>query len=383
MLYALRCAIARFDPQAARSGITRPMVVLTSAGAHYSVEHVASSVGLGADRVRRVPLDRRGSMQPDALRGALERAHADGADVAAIVCCGGTVIDFCCDDLAEVRQIALDHSIERGVEMPYLHFDSVIGWLYLAVRKLPRAEVDRVLGNTPASARADEMLARIRALDHFDSLGVDLHKTGLCPYTSSFFVGRDRGFMDALGDGTYEYGKDDFRSGRFRAYRFTLENTRSTHGTLAAWVNLVSLGRTGLGAYLAELHDGRAGLESALRRHGRFTPLNTASLGWEVVFDIPKPDSVVASYRDFAVSFIEHCWRQVLTGHGLPLFSIVPEYHIDHQASLSRVAFVLYPMGPRDSHEWDWIVETISDELDYFAFDGKTAPSGAWERPIR
>jgi glutamate/tyrosine decarboxylase-like PLP-dependent enzyme len=382
MMYALRCAIARADPQAARSGITRSVVVICSAGAHYSVEHVASIVGLGAAQVRRIPLDARGSMRPDVLRSVLDQAHADGETVAAIVCCGGTVIDFCCDDLSEVHRIALEHSAKLGLAMPYLHFDSVIGWLYLAMRGMDRAVVDAVLGGGPARSRVNEALMRAEALDHFDSLGVDMHKTGLCPYASSFFVGRDRGFMDALGDGTYKYGPGDFQSGHFRSYRYTLENTRATHGTLAAWVNLVGLGRTGLGAYIADLHEGRAGLESALSR-ARFAPLNTTSLGWEVVFDIPQPKAIQASYGDFAISFMEHCWRRVFEGHGLPLFSIVPEFHVEHQPELTRVAFVLYPMGARDADEWDWIVRCIAEELDGFTLDGGSALSRPWERPIR
>ncbi|HEX8104879.1 MAG TPA: pyridoxal-dependent decarboxylase [Solirubrobacteraceae bacterium] len=384
MIYALRCAIARADPDAARNGISRPMVVLCSAGAHYSVEHVASIAGLGSGQVRRVALDRRGAMRADSLRDVLDDAHADGALVAAIMCSGGTVIDFCCDDLVEVHRIAREHSARHDVTMPYLHFDSVIGWLYLSLRGLPESLVEGMLGSGAGRERADEVLARAAGLEHFDSLGVDLHKTGMCPYASSFFVGRDRGFMDALGDGSYAYGDVDFRSGSFRTYRFTLENTRSTQGTLAAWVNLVGLGRRGLGAYLADLHEGRDGLEAALHRHGRFAALNTSSLGWEVVFDIPQPSSIGASYREFAISFMEHCWARVARGEGLPLFSIVPEYQIDHQPELSRVAFVLYPMGSRASQEWDWVVRSISEALDEFASEGATRASRTgWERPIR
>jgi hypothetical protein len=267
--------------------------------------------------------------------------------------------------------------------MPYLHFDSVIGWLYLAVRGLPGPVVDRVVNDGAGRRRVCEVLARVTALEHFDSLGVDFHKTGMCPYASSFFVGRDRGFMDLLGDGDYSYGDGDFRFGSFRSYRYTLENTRPTHGTLAAWVNLVGLGRSGLGAYLSDLHEGRGGLESALARHGRFTTLNTSSLGWEVVFDIPRPASVRAGYRDFAVSFMEHCWTRVARGDGLPLFSIVPEYHVDHQPEQSRVAFVLYPMGTREAASWDWVVRSISDALDEFAHGGVLPVQGGWERPIR
>jgi glutamate/tyrosine decarboxylase-like PLP-dependent enzyme len=383
MLYALRCAIARHDANAARAGISRPMVVLCSAGAHYSVEHAASIVGLGSQQVKRVALDRRGSMRPDALRDVLEDAHADGEVVAAVICSGGTIIDFCCDDLAEVHLVVAEYAAEHRATMPYLHFDSVIGWLYLALRGLPAPVVDHIVDQGAGRRRVAEVLARVTALNDFDSLGVDLHKTGMCPYASSFFVGRDSGFMDLLGDGDYSYGDEDFRLGSFRSYRYTLENTRSTHGTLAAWVNLVGLGRSGLGAYLKDLHEGRGGLESALKRHGRFTALNATSLGWELVFDIPQPASIQANYRDFAVSFMEHCWTRVAQGEGLPLFSIIPEYRVDHQLEQSRVAFVLYPMGARGPDGWDWVVRSISDALDEFAEGGVLQVRQNWERPIR
>lgn len=384
MIYALRCAVARVRPQAARQGVRGGLVVLCSSGAHYSVEHVATIIGLGADQVVRVPLDRRGAMGADALMAALERVHAEGSTVAAIVCCGGTVIDFCCDDLERVHEVAARFAHAHSAAMPYLHFDSVIGWVHLALAGMPPSDLDELLPSGSARERVEEVLRRCAALRCFDSLGVDFHKSGLCPYASSFFIARDRGFMEALGEGNYRYGPPDFHFGSFRAYRYTLENTRPTHGILSAWVNLVALGRKGYGRYLADLHTGRAGLESALRQHGRFEPLNASSLGWEVVFDIPRPAAAnTLTYRDFAIGFMEHCWRQVRDGHGLPLFSIVPEFHVDHDPARSRIAFVLYPMGVREPARWDWVVQAISQELDQFVAAGTSTSSGAWERPIR
>jgi glutamate/tyrosine decarboxylase-like PLP-dependent enzyme len=384
MIYALRCALARAVPDSARRGVSARAAVICSAGAHYSVEHVAAIIGMGAEQVIRVPMDRSGATRPEALRAAMEDAHRTGSAIAAIVCCGGTVIDFCCDELARTRAIAEDFAREHHVPLPYLHFDSVIGWPFLALRGMPTSLMDELLPPGPGRHRVEEVLRRCEALPQFDSLGVDLHKSGLCPYASSFFVARDRAFMNALGDGTYVYGPEDFRFGRLRAYRYTLENTRPTHGTLAAWVNLVGLGRKGIGAYLSDLHEGRAGVEAALRRHGRFEPLNPQGLGWDVVFDIPQPPELAPlPYGEFAIGFMEHCWRRVREGHGLPLFSIVPEWHVDHQPELSRIAFVLYPMGRHEPRAWDWMVKSISDELDRFVAQGSAGSVGPWERPIR
>jgi glutamate/tyrosine decarboxylase-like PLP-dependent enzyme len=388
MQYALRAAISRAQPQSTRHGIDGRFVVLCSAGAHYSVEHVAASVGIGAENCTRVPLDSSGGMDQQKLREAMEKEYAEGATIAAVVCCGGTIVDFCCDDTAAVREtvdhFARAHALEQT---PYLHFDSVIGWLYLAFRGMSPADLEAAVPEQEIQNRIAEVVHRCSALDQFDSLGVDFHKTGLCPATSSFFIAPDRQFMDDLGSGDYSYGERDFEFGNFRAYRYTFENSRPTQAILSAWVNLRHLGRQGLGAYLVSLHRGRIGLEQAIERHGQFTVLNPSNLGWEVLFDIPFDNfETDSSSDDLAIAFMDHCWKRVREGHELPLFSIVPEYHIDHNPSRSRIAFLLYPMNEHSPEWWDHVITAIATELRRFqevgGVDVNLRPT-AWERPIR
>lgn len=387
MQYALRAAIARAQPSSVRQGIAGRLVVLCSAGAHYSVEHVAASVGIGAENCVRISLDASGGMDQHALAEAMETAHAEGAQIAAVICCGGTIVDFCCDDTAKVsravEEFTRTHSLERA---PYLHFDSVIGWLYLAFRGASADEWDRTAADPEIRARIAEVVRRTFGLAGFDSLGVDFHKTGLCPYTSSFFIAPDHRFMDELGTGDYSYGDRDFEFGNFRAYRYTFENSRPIQGILAAWVNLKGLGRQGFREYLVSLHRGRRGVEEAIRRHGQFTVLNQSNLGWEVLFDIPFENVGAEDGDDLAIAFMEHCWRRVGEGQELPLFSVVPEYHVEHDAARPRVAFLLYPMGERQPGWWDGVVASISDEL--AAFRQAAGPqadlrSSTWEKPIR
>jgi glutamate/tyrosine decarboxylase-like PLP-dependent enzyme len=389
MQYALRSAISRAQPTCAKEGIKGHIVVICSTGAHYSVEHVAASIGIGASNCIRVPVQSNGSMSPTALREALEDAHADGATVAAVVCCGGTVIDFCCDDTLEVRdvvdQFVKEHSLTNR---PYLHFDGVIGWLYLAHRHVRPQALARLAVEDRTRKKLAEVVRRCSALEDFDSLGVDFHKTGLCPYSSSFFIARDRRFMDELGTGDYQYGSSDFQFGRFRAYRYTVENSRPMHGVLAAWVNLLRLGRQGFGDYLLSLHRARDQLLAALKRQGDFAVLNPDTLGWDVVIDIPfdLPTSALA-YGDVAVAFMEHCWRRVREGHQLPLFSIVPEFHLSHDPSRSRFAFLIYPMRELPSATWDAVVAAIARERRRFEaseqLDNLLAQHPHWEKPIR
>lgn len=388
MFYALRCALSRSQPESLRSGTTGRTVVLCSAGAHYSVEHVAALNGIGSENVLRVPLDASGAMRPEALASMLESAHTSGAVVAAVVCCGGTTIDFCCDDTAEIVNV-VDHFVEAHElsRAPYLHFDGVIGWACLAFRNLSAAELDAQIPDEQTRVRITDVMRRLQGLERFDSLGADFHKTGLCPYPSSFFVAREREFMDELGTGDYTYGPNDFKFGSLRAYRYTLENSRPMMGVLAAWVNLSRIGRAGLRDYLVGLHRARAGLEAAITRHGQFELLNRGSLGWEVVVDLPLDDGEESGPDpDLAIAFIEHCWRRVRDGHDLPLISIVPQYQLDHDPTRSRVAFLLYPMRDAAPELRDAAVAAIAREVQWFRAErAKTrgpAPT-RWEKPIR
>lgn len=375
MEYAFRTALSRAAPRSQREGLTGRHVVLCNENAHYSVEHVAALVGIGSANCVRVPSRTDGTMSRGAILDALHRSVDAGSTVVAVAAAGGTTIDFTCDDLHTVAD-AVDEFVDvrRPDVRPYLHCDAVIGWAYLAT-SVPD------VSTRPADAfrqRATTIRRRLKGLARFDSFGADFHKTGLCPYASSFFVAQDHRFMDDLGTGDYHYDIGDFTFGQLRTYRYTSENTRSAAGTLSAWVSLLSLGKQGLMDYMESLHAHRAAGERAIEEHGRFRLLNQHSLGWEIVFDEPglRRDAGVT-----LIDFAEHCWDRVLSGGRLPLISVVPEYV---HAGRARPALLIYPMKPLTVTEWDRTIHLVSDELDRFLAAGPAdRQSVTWEKPIR
>lgn len=391
IFYAIKSALSRIAPESQRAGLPHDLVILCSEGAHYCVEHAASFLGLGSDNCLRVPCDDDGRMCARALRGILNEQHALGHRVAAIVCCGGTTINFHCEDTREVHHVAREFAQEHRLKQrPYLHLDSVIGWLYLSVSDADDEQFCSSVPDQRSRVRIAEVRKRLNGIDGFDSLGVDFHKDGLCPYASSFFVARDRRFMDELGDGNYRYSAKDFQYGQFRTYRYTLENSRPSQGILAAWINLRRLGREGYAAYLVSLHAARNSLTDALERHGLFRVLNHSSLGWEVVFEAPFDSDLIAfapSYHDLATSFMQVCWDRITAGYDLPLFSIVPGYHNHRDPEKSITAFLLYPMRQRRDSEWDETVAFIAAQFHDFQ-NGQRANPGVsgntpFENPIR
>lgn len=391
MFYALRCAISRLQPQTPRRGAPSDMVALCSEGAHYCVEHVASLTGLGADNCWRVATDDHGRLCTTALLATLERAHEQGKRVVAIICCGGTTINFNCDDTAAVATTVDDFvARHRLAYRPYLHLDSVIGWLYFSLAGHWGALAQELGVSEGTWHRLGQILGRFAGMASFDSFAVDFHKNGLCPYSSSFFVSRDRRFMDELGQGSYHYSERDFEFGNFRSYRYTLENSRSSQGVLSSWVNLKALGRKGYIQHLLGLYQSQGQLCRAMAAQPRLSVLNDQSLGWEVVFSIaftPEVLTKVASHTDACMAFISHCWARVNQGYDVPLFSVVPDYRINNRADQVTTAFLLYPMRVMSQAQWRQVLEQILIMLEQFEQQvmgqADSLASVAMERPIR
>src|SRR5262249_39694325 len=95
-----------------------PIEVFVGEEAHYTVAMALRLLGLGAERLRRIPTDRQGRMRADELKAAMRRSH-NGAPC--IICAqAGNVNTGAFDPLAEIAEIAK----ERGA---WLHVDSAFG----------------------------------------------------------------------------------------------------------------------------------------------------------------------------------------------------------------------------------------------------------------
>ncbi|WGM03134.1 pyridoxal-dependent decarboxylase [Arsenophonus nasoniae] len=356
ILYALKSAISRLCPASIRDGLPNNLVILCSEGAHYCVEHVASMIEIGATNCWRLKSDDEGKTTAGSLKLALETALNKGKKIAAIICCGGTTINFNCEDTVTIHTVIDQFIAENKLNYrPYLHLDSVIGWLFFSLMNQSKDQLTTKINNDTIAKKFQIVLKRFQALDKFDSFGVDFHKNGLCPYSSSFFISKDCRFMDDLGDGSYRYSKQDFQYGNLRAYRYTLENSRSSHGILSSWVNLKSKGRLGMGAYPISLYQSRFNLEKKMQTISRLSVLNGKTLGWEIVFDINFSTHIVNIFGDqhkTKTNFIIYCWEISNLGYDIPFFSIVPNYRINNQRDRVTTGFLFYPMKLLSEDEW-------------------------------
>jgi len=108
-LVALVCAREKTTGYAlAREGIAGepPLSVYCSEHSHSSVEKAALLAGFGRAHVRKVPVDARYAMRPDALAQAIDADRSAGLTPCAVVATTGTTATTAVDPIAGIAQIA-------------------------------------------------------------------------------------------------------------------------------------------------------------------------------------------------------------------------------------------------------------------------------------
>jgi aromatic-L-amino-acid decarboxylase len=148
-LTALLAAREHALPGARETGVNgRAAAVYCSDEAHHSVVRGVEVAGLGSSAVRRIPLDARRRMRPDALERALAADHANGVTPVAVVATAGTTLTGAVDPLDAIAAVCERHGV-------WLHVDGAYG--------------------VPAAA-APSTAALFTGLDRADSVTVDAHK---------------------------------------------------------------------------------------------------------------------------------------------------------------------------------------------------------------
>jgi glutamate/tyrosine decarboxylase-like PLP-dependent enzyme len=183
-----------------------PITVIVGDEAHVSLLKALSLLGLGRDRVVRIPTDDQGRMRAEALPPLTDRT---------IVCAqAGNVNTGAFDPVGKICAAAHDAAA-------WVHVDGAFG-LWAAA--------------SPALAHL------IRGAEDADSWAVDAHKWLNTPYDGGVVFVRDAGHLTAAMSASAAYLP---QGGRRDPMRYTPEMSRRARG-VEIWAALRSLGRSGL-----------------------------------------------------------------------------------------------------------------------------------------
>jgi aromatic-L-amino-acid/L-tryptophan decarboxylase len=148
-LTALAAAREHALPRSRYEGLSGHAVALyCSSEAHYSVKRAAELLGIGANNVRGLPIDRHRRVKPDEVAKAIEQDRATGITPVAVVATAGTTLTGAIDPIADLAEICQQQKI-------WLHVDGAYG--------LPAASLP-------------EYQETFAGLERADSLTIDAHK---------------------------------------------------------------------------------------------------------------------------------------------------------------------------------------------------------------
>ncbi|MFT3789824.1 MAG: pyridoxal-dependent decarboxylase [Rudaea sp.] len=235
-----------------------PITVVVGAEAHPTLIKSLGILGLGRNRVVRVPVDAQGRMRADALP-----SPAGPAIVCAQV---GNVNTGACDDVAAIRA--------RIGGAAWLHVDGAFGlWARAAPSRAPL----------------------VHGLESADSWATDAHKWLNVPYDSGLAFVRDANALSAAMAITAEYLPTD--SPWRNPSDFTPELSRRARG-VDVWAALRSLGRDGV-AELVERNCRQARRFGEALRAAGFDVLNEIALNQVLVAfgDAARTQRVVAALQ--------------------------------------------------------------------------------------
>ncbi|WP_250461923.1 pyridoxal phosphate-dependent decarboxylase family protein [Microbulbifer litoralis] len=310
LLYALRVGIEKALRQGPESQLARStpdgsmarglhgakLVVFTSQAAHYSVKTCSSWLGLGSDSVISVPTHADGSLNTQILREALNSSITGKAteiikssfpersvkilesrpNTAGIIATAGTTSGFILDNLHEIRnirdQFIEDHSLNYA---PHLHADAVVGWPWCALNTSEMTGSGKSRPSQEATLDLHRIAQKIHFIALFDSAGLDFHKTGYTPISSSLILFSNKNKLTACSPEsdddlkliTGSAGSDAhflFEEGDYHPCNYSLETTRSSSGILSALSNLHTFGIKGIQKILFSLTESRRTLCHAL-----------------------------------------------------------------------------------------------------------------------
>jgi glutamate/tyrosine decarboxylase-like PLP-dependent enzyme len=290
LLYGVRVGLEKAVRGAGRRGLKDDTVVLVSRQSHYSCLTVAAWLGIGQDNVISVGTRADNAIDLAALEVTARQALDGGRKLAALVATMGTTDAFGLDDLQSVaalrERLVADYSLDYR---PHIHADAVIGWAWSVFN-----DYDFLRNSLDFRGRTLRALAgavhRIRHLNLADSIGIDFHKTGFCPYIAALVLFKDAADLARIGR-PRETMPYLYQSGEHHPGMFTLETTRSGMGPMAALGSLLLLGKEGYRTLLGHAVEMAEVLREQIEGHPNVTVLNGENVGPVTLFRA-YPDGV-------------------------------------------------------------------------------------------
>ena len=129
---------------------------------------------------------------------------------------------------------------------------------------------------------------KVQEFKYADSLGIDFHKTGFCPYVSSLFIVKNRRDFYNLNPDK-ETSLEELHYGNYNPFETTLELTRASSGPIMALTTLKSLGIKGFQGIISNMFVSTEKFRNLLIKNENICMINEET-EWLTTWFILKPE---------------------------------------------------------------------------------------------
>ncbi len=171
----------------------RPPVFFVPASKHYSLPKGAAILGVGANNLRAIPLDRYGRMDTAVLQQELVNCKTNLEPVIGVTAVFGTTEEGNVDPLEAILNIRTTLRAD-GLDFA-VHADAAWGGYFAAMLSRPEPKIappPAESGPVPVLPMSDYVYQQYRHLAEADTITVDPHKTGYLPYPAGALCYRNK-----------------------------------------------------------------------------------------------------------------------------------------------------------------------------------------------
>lgn len=298
-LYATKIALNKVDKNISTEGLEKnKYFMVTSKNGHPCHYEVCNWLGIGTANCYEIGCNEKGQLNLDEAKTIIENNLSEGRIFIGYNLTAGSTNELYVD---QIKQIYLmNQEIVKKFKLhylPHIHADAVLGWVYLFFNDYDY-EKNKLKINNEVLKKIKSLNSKIKELKYADSVGIDFHKTGFCPYISSMILFKNKNDYYTL----YEADNVDISKvnfGGYNPYHSTLELTRSSLGPLSSLCSLKSLGIEGFQKIISNMFNCAEYFRNKLKVNSRICIINENTEGLATLFII-KPKQ----YSNFDISNI-------------------------------------------------------------------------------
>lgn len=376
-LYATKIALMKANPNTKYIGcVKEKYFMITSSNGHPCHLEVCDWLGIGMNQCIEVPCLDNGIIDVDKVKEIVCSHLNKGEVLIGYNLNGGSTNELVIDPIKKIYNLNQEIIKEYNLNYaPHIHVDFVLGWIGLLFK-------DFDFKNKPYLNGLKQLYESATNVTYADSVGIDFHKTGFCPYISSLFLLKNKKDFYLLNP---ESNDDIYNMsyGEYNPYHTTLELTRSSTGPIAALTTLKSLGVEGFQQIFADLFESASYIRKILEKNEDIILVNKETQGIttffivkpykykkltiEEILALPKKD--IERIKEFNVNYGKFLLNKCINKEIDFIFTSSRSYQYPG-TNIKLGALKLYPMSVfLDKKKSKKIVEKIFKTIEEFQKD--------------